>query len=102
MTEKKQVKIGELLLITYLTISTGLGLFITISVIWLNLQFIKDSDPNPNVGFIYILVIIPQILGTVTGLIIWLRHFVKKTSYIRLTLMPLTLWILSIIMDFVI
>jgi len=102
MTEKKQVKIGELLLIAYLTISTGLGLFITISLIWLKLQFTKDSDPNPNVGFIYILLIIPQILGIATGVIIWLRHLVKKTSYMRLTLMPLILWILSAIMYFVI
>lgn len=100
--EKEKVKIGELILIMYLTISSILGLLITISVIWVTLQMKRETDPNPNVGFLYFIMIVPQILGIIIGFIVWLRHRIKNTEYKKTSLIPLALWILSVIMYFVI
>ena len=75
MTKKK--KLIEHILIMYLTISAGLGILITIAVIWLNLQLKNESDPNPNAELLYILLIIPQILGILTGIIISAPFFEK-------------------------
>jgi len=102
MIEKKKVKIGELFLIFYLTVSSGLGLFFIVIISWVTLQMKNDPDPSPILGLLYALLIIAQMLGIVTGLIIWLRHLIKNTDYKKLTMMPLALWILSVIMYFVI
>jgi hypothetical protein len=60
----------------------------------------NESDPNPNAGILYILFLISQILGIFTGIVISLRHFLKNTNYKKATLIPLTIWIVSVSMYF--
>ena len=100
MIENRKTKLIEHILTLYLTISTGLGILITVAVIWFRLEMKNESDPNPNVGFMYILLFIPQILGIMTGIIISVRHFLKNTNYKKATLIPLTIWIVSVSMYF--
>jgi hypothetical protein len=102
MTEKKRTKLIEHILFLYLTISTGLGILITVAVIWFRLEMENESELNPNVGFMYILLFIPQILGILTGIIVSARHFLKDTNYKKATLIPLIIWIVSVSMYFLI
>jgi len=102
MADTKKLKIGELILIFYLTVSSLLGLFFIIVISWLKFQMKNDSHPSPILGLLFALLLIIQILGIVTGIIIWVRHFINNTGYRSITLIPLVLWILSVIMYYVI
>jgi len=100
MTEKLNLKSKELILILYLTISTGIGILIITVIIWMYIALRHEPDPNPNLGVLYLLLFIPQILGIFTGIIICMLHFFKNTDYKIQTLIPLTIWILSVLMYF--